>query len=72
MLKNIQKKSKKNKKKLHCTKCKGSTFDKQEDLRNHCKTNWHKFNALQSAKGKESLSAEEYDEYVLMNPEELK
>ena len=64
--------SKKNKKKLHCTKCKGSTFDKQEDLRNHCKTNWHKFNALQSAKGKESLSAEEYDEYVLMNPEELK
>ena len=64
--------SKKNKKKLHCTKCKNSTFDKQEDLRQHCKSNWHKFNALQSAKGKESFSAEEYDEYVLMHPEELK
>ena len=64
--------SKKNKKKLHCTKCKNSSFDKQEDLRQHCKSNWHKFNALQSAKGKESYSAEEYDEYVLMNPEELK
>ena len=64
--------SKKNKKKLHCTKCKNSSFDKQEDLRQHCKSNCHKFNALQSAKGKESFSAEEYDEYVLMHPEELK
>ena len=64
--------SKKNKKKLHCTKCKNSSFDKQEDLRQHCKSNWHKFNALQSAKGKESYSAEEYDGYVLMHPEELK
>ena len=64
--------SKKNKKKLHCTKCKNSSFDTQDELRQHCKSNWHKFNALQSAKGKESYSAEEYDEYVLMNPEELK
>lgn len=60
------------KKQLTCTKCKGSTFDKQEDLRTHYKTNWHKFNATLSARGKPSLSAEEFDEYVLMNPEVLK
>ena len=64
----------KNKKKklLHCTKCKGSSFEKQEDLRAHSKTNWHKHNAILSAKGEQSLSAEEYDDYVLMHPEELK
>ena len=60
------------KKKLTCTKCKNSSFNDREELRQHCKTNWHKYNALQSAKEGESLSAEEYDEYVLMHPEELK
>ena len=60
------------KKTLHCTKCKGSSFDKQEDLRAHCKTNWHKFNALLSAQGRPSVSAEEFDDYVLMNPDALK
>ena len=63
---------KKNKKKLTCTKCKGSSFEDRDELRQHCKTNWHKYNALQSAKEGVSLSAEEYDEYVLMHPEELK
>ena len=63
---------KKNKKKLTCTKCKGSSFNDRDELRKHYKTNWHKFNALQSAKEGESMSAEEYDEYVLMHPEELK
>ena len=66
------KKSKKNKKKLTCTKCKDSSFNDRDELRQHCKTNWHKYNALQSAKEGVSLSAEEYDEYVLMHPEELK
>ena len=65
------KKNKKNKKKLTCTKCKDSSFNDREELRQHCKTNWHKYNALQSAKEGTSLSAEEYDEYVLMHPEEL-
>lgn len=65
-------KSKKSKKKIHCTKCKDSAFETQEELRTHSKTNWHKFNACLSAKGKESYSAEEYDDYVLMNPGELK
>ena len=65
-------KSKKNKKKLTCTKCKDSSFNDRDELRQHCKTNWHKYNALQSAKEGTSLSAEEYDEYVLMHPEELK
>ena len=62
---------KKNKKKLTCTKCKDSSFNDRDELRQHCKTNWHKYNALQSAKEGVSLSAEEYDEYVLMHPEEL-
>ena len=62
---------KKNKKKLTCTKCKDSNFNDRDELRQHCKTNWHKYNALQSAKEGVSLSAEEYDEYVLMHPEEL-
>ena len=62
---------KKNKKKLTCTKCKNSSFNDRDELRQHCKTNWHKYNALQSAKEGVSLSAEEYDEYVLMHPEEL-
>ena len=64
-------KKKKNKKKLTCTKCKDSSFNDRDELRQHCKTNWHKYNALQSAKEGTSLSAEEYDEYVLMHPEEL-
>ena len=62
---------KKNKKKLTCTKCKDSSFNDRDELRQHCKSNWHKYNALQSAKDGVSLSAEEYDEYVLMHPEEL-
>ena len=59
------------KKAILCTKCKGSNFNTQEDLRKHFKTNWHKFNATLSAKGKESLSAEEYDEFILLHPEHL-
>ena len=57
---------------LTCTKCKDSTFNDRDELRKHYKTNWHKYNALQSAKEGSSLSAEEYDEYVLTHPEELK
>ena len=67
-----EKKVKKNKKMLTCTKCKDSSFNDRDELRQHCKTNWHKYNALQSAKEGTSLSAEEYDEYVLTHPEELK
>jgi len=56
-----------------CTKCKDSSFNDREELRKHYKSNWHKYNALQSAKeGGVCLSAEEYDEYVLTHPEELK
>lgn len=54
-----------------CTKCKDSNFNDPEELRNHFKSNWHKFNAKQSAHGKESLSAEDYDDYILMHPEAL-
>ena len=67
-----EKKVKKNKKMLTCTKCKDSSFNDRDELRQHCKSNWHKYNALQSAKDGTSLSAEEYDEYVLTHPEELK
>ncbi len=59
------------KKQLTCTKCKGSNFKEQDELRKHFKSNWHNFNAKLSAQGKESLSADEYDEFVLMNPEIL-
>jgi len=69
--KNEEKKVK-NKKNLTCTKCKDSSFNDRDELRKHYKTNWHKYNALQSAKEGTSLSAEEYDEYVLTHPEELK
>lgn len=57
------------KKKLKCTKCKDSAFETQSDLRSHYKTNWHRFNALRSAKGEESMNAEEFDEYALIHPE---
>ena len=60
------------KKQLSCTKCKESSFYEQDELRKHFKSNWHNFNAKQSAHGRESLSAEEYDEFILMNPELLK
>lgn len=60
------------KKTLKCTKCKGSEFYEQDELRKHFKSNWHNFNAKQSAQAKESLSAEEYDEFILMHPEMLK
>jgi ribosome maturation protein SDO1 len=76
ILKNLEdkkeEKNKKNQKMLTCTKCKDSTFNDRDELRKHYKTNWHKYNALQSAKEGSSLSAEEYDEYVLTHPEELK
>lgn len=32
------------KKEYNCTKCKGSKFVDQDDLRKHYKTNWHNFN----------------------------
>ena len=77
VLKNLEDKDKeknnnKHKKMLTCTKCKDSKFNDRDELRKHYKTNWHKYNALQSAKEGSSLSAEEYDEYVLTHPEELK
>ena len=70
--KDKEKNNKKDKKMLTCTKCKDSKFNDRDELRKHYKTNWHKYNALQSAKEGSSLSAEEYDEYVLTHPEELK
>jgi hypothetical protein len=60
------------KKALRCTKCPGSEFYDQDEHRKHFKSNWHNFNVKLNAKGKESLTAEEYDEFVLMNPEALK
>ena len=77
ILKNLEDKNEekkvKNQNKLTCTKCKDSSFNDREELRKHYKTKWHKYNALQSAKeGGVCLSAEEYDEYVLTHPEELK
>lgn len=60
------------KKALTCTKCKNSQFFEQDELRKHFKTEWHNFNAKLSAQSKESLSADEYDEYILMHPEALK
>ncbi len=61
------------KKELKCTKCKNSVFYEQDELRKHFKSNWHNFNVKQSAKeGGISLSAEEFDECVLMNPSLLK
>ena len=66
------KKTNKSKRPLLCTKCKGSVFYEQDELRKHFKTNWHNFNAKLSAQSKESLTAEEYDEYILMHPEVLK
>jgi hypothetical protein len=57
------------KKIISCTKCKESKFDTQDELRKHFKTHWHTFNAKLSAQNKEPLSAEEYDDYVLMNPD---
>ncbi len=69
---NADKEDKPKKKTLVCTKCKGSSFLEQDDLRKHFKTNWHNFNAKLSAQSKESLTAEEYDEYILMHPESLK
>jgi ribosome maturation protein SDO1 len=56
------------KKIISCTKCKDSKFETQDELRKHFKTNWHCFNAKISAQNKEPLSAEEYDDYILMNP----
>ena len=69
---NADKEDKPKKKALVCTKCKGSSFLEQDDLRKHFKTNWHNFNAKLSAQSKESLTAEEYDEYIMMHPESLK
>jgi hypothetical protein len=61
----------KTRKPIYCTKCKGSVFYEQDDLRKHFKTKWHNFNAKMSAQSKDSLTAEEYDEYILMHPESL-
>lgn len=60
------------KKLIKCTKCKDSTFNSQNELRQHYKSNWHRFNALRSARGEKSLNAIEFDEYSLMHPEVLK
>jgi hypothetical protein len=38
------------KKEYTCTKCKGSKFEEQDELRKHFKTNWHNFNAKLIAK----------------------
>ena len=57
---------------MTCTKCKDSQFFEQDELRKHFKTEWHNFNAKLSAQSKESLSADEYDEYILLHPEALK
>ena len=55
ILKNLEdkkeEKNKKNQKMLTCTKCKDSTFNDRDELRKHYKTNWHKYNALQSSSG---------------------
>jgi len=37
------------KKAIVCTKCKGTEFYEQADLRKHFKTEWHTFNAKLSA-----------------------
>jgi hypothetical protein len=56
------------KKMIKCTKCKGSSFETQEELRKHYKSDWHNFNAKLSSQSKEPFTNEEYDEYILMNP----
>jgi hypothetical protein len=65
-------KPKKNARKPFCTKCKGSSFNDNSELRVHYKSNWHNFNVKLIAHGKDSLTAEEFDEYTLMHPEVLK
>lgn len=57
------------KKILTCTKCAGSAFTEQTDLRKHFKTEWHVFNSKLSAKGKDSLTEADYNDYVMMNGE---
>jgi len=39
------KKEKKPEKKILCTKCKGSSFESNDDLRKHFKSDWHIENA---------------------------
>jgi hypothetical protein len=52
---------------LVCTKCAGSSFTEQADLRKHFKTEWHIFNSKLSAKDKDSLTEEDYNDYIMMN-----
>ncbi len=56
------------KKKIICTKCKDSSYENNDELRKHYKSNWHNFNVKLLAQNKLPLSAEEYDEFCLMNP----
>jgi hypothetical protein len=56
------------KKLIKCTKCKESGFETQDALRKHYKSDWHNFNVKLSSQGKEAFTAEEYEEYILMNP----
>ena len=56
------------KKKITCTKCKDTSYDNNDELRKHYKSNWHNFNVKLSAQNKPPLSAEEYDDFCLMNP----
>jgi hypothetical protein len=56
------------KKAINCTKCKNSNFETQDDLRKHYKSDWHNFNVKLSSQGKESFDAEEYQEYIFINP----
>jgi hypothetical protein len=59
------------KKKITCSKCKGSDFETQGDFRKHCQTKWHNFNVKLVSKGQDTLSMEEFDEYSFTNPEVL-
>jgi len=56
---------------IKCTKCKESSFKDHGELKTHYKTNWHNYNVKQVAKSKETLSLNEYDDLVLLNPEML-
>lgn len=52
---------------IKCTKCKGSEFGDHILLKDHYKTEWHLVNIKRVSSGLESLSIEEYDDYIIMN-----
>lgn len=52
---------------IKCTKCKGSEFGDNILLKAHYKTEWHLLNIKRISSGLESLSIEEYDDYIIMN-----